>query len=511
MTDDGLAAVPVGSSDPLWVLDGAVAAPDGSAIFATVPSAEAGPEVARIDPRTGAAHRIGPLRRTLLGVHVAAVEPGGGRVALAATVADRTEVIDIDIARGVDHAKVTSFEGDVEPEAYSRDRTLLFAARVYGDRYHVHVLELATGEQWPTVGPDKTLPPEDMYGSVVQAVLSPDGAQLATLYRDSTETDHTAFVHLLDLERGQTVCIDLYAPFGTGGPGSDALGLAEGRNGGHRAPRRGTRTHRDRHLRPRRHLGGAATTALPRRTATRSRPHLDPRWGRRDTRVPAVRRARVVALGSVDGRPARLSSIEAVDEARRSSYRALMNEAHEHCGSDEWRAMIRDVILPWAMGEVDLGDDVLEVGPGYGATTDVLSTKAARLTSVEIDEQLAAMLTERFAEQPTVEIVRGDATDLTYPDRRFTGAACFTMLHHVPSVELQDRLFAEVARVLQPGAALVASDSLGSAELEAHHEGDTYNPVDPDSLHERFRAAGFADAEVRTNPFGWAAVARTPS
>ena len=187
-----------------------------------------------------------------------------------------------------------------------------------------------------------------------------------------------------------------------------------------------------------------------------------------------------------------------------------MNEAHEHCGSDEWRTMIRDVILPWAMGEVDLGNDVLEVGPGYGATTDVLSTKATRLTSVEIDDQLAAMLTERFAERPTVEIVRGDATDLTYPDGRFTGAACFTMLHHVPSVELQDKLFAEVARVLQPGAALVASDSLASAELEAHHEGDTYNPVDPDSLPERFRAAGFADAEVRTNPFGWAAVARTP-
>ena len=50
-----------------------------------------------------------------------------------------------------------------------------------------------------------------------------------------------------------------------------------------------------------------------------------------------------------------------------------MNEAHEYCGSDEWRQMIREVILPWALGETDLGDDVLEVGPGYGATTDVLS------------------------------------------------------------------------------------------------------------------------------------------
>ncbi len=82
------------------------------------------------------------------------------------------------------------------------------------------------------------------------------------------------------------------------------------------------------------------------------------------------------------------------------------------------------------------------------------------------------------------------------------------MLHHVPTVELQDRLFAEVARVLQPGAPLVASDSLGSEELEAHHEDDTYNPVDPSTLPARLTAAGFGDIEVRTNEFGWAVIAR---
>jgi hypothetical protein len=83
------------------------------------------------------------------------------------------------------------------------------------------------------------------------------------------------------------------------------------------------------------------------------------------------------------------------------------------------------------------------------------------------------------------------------------------MLHHVPTNELQDRLFAEIARVLRPGAPLGASDSLASGELEAHHEGDTYNPVDPAGLPSRLAAAGFEHVEVRTNPFGWAAVART--
>src|SRR4051794_12417619 len=162
-----------------------------------------------------------------------------------------------------------------------------------------------------------------------------------------------------------------------------------------------------------------------------------------------------------------------------------MNEAHEMCGSDEWRQAIREVILPWALSDADLGNDVLEVGPGYGATTDVLSQKVPHLTSVEIDDELAAMLRERFAEVPSVDIVNGDATTLTYDDGRFTGAASFTMLHHVPTIDLQDRLFAEVARVLRRGSPLVASDSIGSDELAAHHEGDTYNPVDPASLPER--------------------------
>jgi ubiquinone/menaquinone biosynthesis C-methylase UbiE len=185
-----------------------------------------------------------------------------------------------------------------------------------------------------------------------------------------------------------------------------------------------------------------------------------------------------------------------------------MNEAHEYCGSDEWRQMIREVILPWALGETDLGDDVLEVGPGYGATTDVLGTVAARLRSVEIDQDLAARLRERFAGSESVEIIDGDATQLTFDDDTFTGAACFTMLHHVPTAELQDKLFAEVARVLRPGAAMVASDSLGSQELADAHEGDTYNPVDPATLPERMAAAGFDEVKMKTNEFGWAMIAR---
>jgi SAM-dependent methyltransferase len=183
-----------------------------------------------------------------------------------------------------------------------------------------------------------------------------------------------------------------------------------------------------------------------------------------------------------------------------------VNEAHQACGGEEWRSMMRSIV-PKAIDGVDLGDDVLEVGPGYGAATDVLCETVARLTSVEIDRELVDFLSERFARRANVHVEHGDGTALGYDDGRFSGAVCFTMLHHVPSAELQDRLLAEVRRVLRPGAALVASDSLANDDLAAVHEGDTYNPVDPDTLASRLEAAGFRDVQVTTNPFAWQAVA----
>jgi len=185
-----------------------------------------------------------------------------------------------------------------------------------------------------------------------------------------------------------------------------------------------------------------------------------------------------------------------------------VNENHKKCGSDEWKAVVRESIIPWALGDVDLGDDVLEVGPGYGATTDVLVESLPKLTAVEIDHDLAAMLMDRFAGRSSVIIVCGDATSLEFPDGHFSGAVSFTMLHHVPTAALQERLFAEVGRVLRQGGMFVAGDSLASSELEAGHEGDTYNPVNPDGLAARLEVAGFDKVEVKTNPFGWAALAR---
>lgn len=174
------------------------------------------------------------------------------------------------------------------------------------------------------------------------------------------------------------------------------------------------------------------------------------------------------------------------------------------CSSEGWRDVLRELIIPYALADARLGDDVLEVGPGPGMTTDLLRVEVARLTAVELDASLATSLAERL-HGTNVEVVNADATDMPFDPGRFSGAVSFTMLHHVPTAQLQDLLFGEVARVLRPGALFVASDSVASEELEALHDGDPYNPVDPETVGARLEAAGFTDVEVRSNAFGWAA------
>lgn len=176
-----------------------------------------------------------------------------------------------------------------------------------------------------------------------------------------------------------------------------------------------------------------------------------------------------------------------------------MNAEHLRlCASAEWAALVRDELLPWVLGTEDLGDDVLEVGAGPGLVTDLLVERAPRVTAVEIDERLAARLRARLAGRP-VEVVTADATALPLPDDRFSAAACFTMLHHIPDPALQDRALAEIVRVLRPGGLLLGTDGEDTPARRALHDGDVFVPVDPIGLADRLRTAGFIDPVVESN------------
>jgi SAM-dependent methyltransferase len=184
-----------------------------------------------------------------------------------------------------------------------------------------------------------------------------------------------------------------------------------------------------------------------------------------------------------------------------------MNRLHRwYCRSDAWAARVRDE-LPRVLNGVELGDEVLEVGPGPGLTTDLLRTRVPCVTAIEIDPRLADALRQRTLGQG-VEVVTGDATSMPFEATRFSAVVSFMMLHHIPSPDRQDRLLAEVCRVLRPGGVFAGSDSTASLLFRLAHLGDTMVLVDPDRFASRLQAAGFTEIRVRRrhHAFGFRAI-----
>lgn len=152
-------------------------------------------------------------------------------------------------------------------------------------------------------------------------------------------------------------------------------------------------------------------------------------------------------------------------------------------------------VLPAAVDGVDLGDRMLEIGPGPGAATEWLRHRVQRLQALELDPSAASRLRDRFMDT-NVEVHVGDATAMPWDRDSFDAVGCFTMLHHVPTIGLQNRVLAEAYRVLRPGGMLIGSDSVASNELHHFHEGDVYNPVEPAALFTRLQTLGFDKVTV---------------
>ncbi len=60
-----------------------------------------------------------------------------------------------------------------------------------------------------------------------------------------------------------------------------------------------------------------------------------------------------------------------------------------------------------ALGDL-AGRTVVEIGPGGGAITEILSLRAGRLVAIELDRELAPQLRAQFAEVPSVEVIEAD-------------------------------------------------------------------------------------------------------
>jgi SAM-dependent methyltransferase len=172
-----------------------------------------------------------------------------------------------------------------------------------------------------------------------------------------------------------------------------------------------------------------------------------------------------------------------------------MNENHALCSTPEWAEFMESEVLEPVTAGLDLGDEMLELGPGPGAATRWLRHRVKRLVALEVDPEAAERLANDLTgTNVTVEV--GDSTSSHFAEASFDSVGCFTMLHHLPTAHEQFRTLCEAFRVLRPGGVLVGADSLASQGLHEFHEGDTYNPIDPARLLVFLQAAGFGHVMV---------------
>jgi 16S rRNA (adenine1518-N6/adenine1519-N6)-dimethyltransferase len=125
------------------------------------------------------------------------------------------------------------------------------------------------------------------------------------------------------------------------------------------------------------------------------------------------------------------------------------------------------------------GDEVIvEIGPGAGALTGPLASRARKVVGIEFDEGLADLLHEDFAEWSKVEIIRGDVLDVSLDvicEREHVDKV--TLVGNIPysiTTPILEWMIAQRARVAQ---AQLMMQKEYAARLAAPAGGDDYGSL----------------------------------
>lgn len=185
-----------------------------------------------------------------------------------------------------------------------------------------------------------------------------------------------------------------------------------------------------------------------------------------------------------------------------------MNRLHRwYCRSEHWRRTVADHLIGWTLDGVSLGDDLLELGSGYGAATMHLCRCVRRVTALDIDRPRLRECRDRVharadsgtgVPDSSLRAVCADGRMLPFASGTFSSVVSVAMLHHVNGPDEQQRLLSEVWRVLRPGGIFAASDAVWTAGLRLFHLGDVFAPVSPEWLDRALRTTGFASVDVST-------------
>ncbi|MDT8376048.1 MAG: class I SAM-dependent methyltransferase [Mariprofundaceae bacterium] len=111
------------------------------------------------------------------------------------------------------------------------------------------------------------------------------------------------------------------------------------------------------------------------------------------------------------------------------------------------------------------GNHILELGCGRAELTRAIASEGEgrNMVALEVDE-IQHRLHQEITDLPNVEFRMAGAESIPYPDNSFDVAFMFKSLHHVP-MELMDRAFAEIHRVVKPGGYAYISEPVFAGDF----------------------------------------------
>jgi arsenite methyltransferase len=118
------------------------------------------------------------------------------------------------------------------------------------------------------------------------------------------------------------------------------------------------------------------------------------------------------------------------------------------------------VANPWAMGRLEPGERVLDLGSGAGTDSLVAAQmvgEQGHVTGIDMTQEMLAKARAAVAEMRArnVEFVEGEAERLPFPDASFDVIISNGVIDLVPD---KDAVFAEIFRVLAPGGRIQIAD-----------------------------------------------------
>ena len=118
------------------------------------------------------------------------------------------------------------------------------------------------------------------------------------------------------------------------------------------------------------------------------------------------------------------------------------------------------VANPFALGPLNLGEDVLDVGCGAGMDTLIAAQMVGptgSVTGIDVTPEMAAKARRSVTVMglETVTIVEGSAEQLPFPDASFDVVISNGVIDLIPD---KDAVFSEIVRVLRPGGRIQLAD-----------------------------------------------------